>query len=75
MGTQILQFGVGCVVSPALSEVGCLKILGFFHKKNTFIWNPNGAPCFDWKRPCFGGVDLQKIEVIKGFQVFGGTNF
>ena len=22
-------------------------------------WNPND-PCFDWKRPCFGGVDLQK---------------
>jgi len=21
--------------------------------------NPNGAPCFCWKRPCFGGVDLQ----------------
>ncbi len=19
-------------------------------------WNPNGAPCFAWKRPCFGGV-------------------
>ena len=26
----------------------------------TYTWNPNGAPCFDWKRPCFGGVDLQK---------------
>ena len=22
-------------------------------------WNPND-PCFDVKRPCFGGVDLQK---------------
>ena len=22
-------------------------------------WNPND-PCFNWNRPCFGGVDLQK---------------
>ena len=24
-----------------------------------YTWNPND-PCFDWKRPCFAGVDLQK---------------
>ena len=23
-----------------------------------YIWNPND-PCFSWKRPCLGGVDLQ----------------
>ena len=27
-------------------------------------WNPNGAPCFDWKRPCFGGGLTFKIELI-----------
>ena len=26
-------------------------------------WNPSGAPCFDWKRPCFR-VWPSKIEVI-----------
>ena len=30
---------------------------------NTYTWNPNDT-CFDWKRPCFRGVDLKKIEVI-----------
>ena len=24
----------------------------------TFTWNPND-PCFDWKRPCFGGFNHQ----------------
>ena len=28
-----------------------------------YTWNPND-PCFGWKGPCFGGVDLTKIEFI-----------
>ena len=45
----------------------------WFEKKNMVVstvktncgskctWNPNGAPCFDWKKPCFQGSRL-KIE-------------
>ena len=33
-----------------------------------YTWNPND-PCFDWKRPCFGGVDLQKQRSF-GLQVY-----
>ena len=25
---------------------------------NVYTWNPNN-PCFDWKRPCFGGAKAQ----------------
>ena len=24
-----------------------------------YTWNPNGAPCFGWKRPCFGGLTFK----------------
>ena len=33
-----------------------------------YIWNSND-PCFDWKRPCLGGVDLQKSKSFR-FQVY-----
>ena len=29
--------------------------------KDFSTWHPNG-PCFDWKRPCFGGQTTTKIE-------------
>ena len=27
-------------------------------KLNIYTWNPN-EPCFDWKRPCFGGLTFK----------------
>ena len=36
-----------------------LKMVGREHGPNTvYTWNPND-PCFDWKRPCFGGCNNQ----------------
>ena len=36
-----------------------IKMVGREHGPNTvYTWNPND-PCFDWKRPCFGGCNHQ----------------
>ena len=36
---------------------------GHTHIPSIYTWNPND-PCFDWKRPCFGGGWSSKIKVI-----------
>ena len=29
-----------------------------------YTWDPNGAPCFGWKRVCFGWFNLQKLQLL-----------
>ena len=37
-------------------------LYGDFPKRNRPTWNPND-PYFDWKRPCFGGVQAKKSRI------------
>ena len=37
------------------------EMIGYYimiYEMKIHTWNPND-PCFDWKRPCFGGLKLQ----------------
>ena len=53
------------------SKQELLRMVGFWHRTSClndwlqqtelcmYTWNPN-VPCFDWKRPCFGGKTKDK---------------
>ena len=38
-----------------------------------FTWNPSD-PCFDWKRPCFGGFNQQIEDISRFFRVITGIS-
>ena len=49
-------------VVKKLSKTKAPVLMEFFSKtcndEVVYTWNPND-PCFDWKRPCFGGLKLK----------------
>ena len=55
--------------NPGILIMGPYKPLGLMAGLNgsldpstyVYTWNPNG-PCFDWKRPCFGGLTFKNRD-------------
>ncbi len=60
----LLLFSLGKI--PSFTDIFHIRVWNHLY---TCAWNPNGAPCFYWKRPCFGGLKVSKIEDIHRFQV------
>ena len=42
--------------------------------KHTYTWNPND-PCFDWKRPCFGGLTFENRGHLGSRYIYTHTHW